>query len=137
MAGWIEKAENDLDNAVHTAARGEDCPTDTVCFHAQQCAEKYLKGLLVHLGLDFPRTHDLEVLIALAPEDLDLALSAEQQRTLTAYATITRYPGDYEPIPLPEAKRAILLARRVRTAVRRVLPKEVLAKKKRQSPEKR
>ncbi len=32
---WIEKAENDLKNAAHTLKMGADCPTDTVCFHAQ------------------------------------------------------------------------------------------------------
>ena len=37
---WLDKAENDLKNAAHTLEMGEACPTDTVCFHAQQCAEK-------------------------------------------------------------------------------------------------
>ncbi len=36
---WIEKAENDLKNAVYTLKMREDCPTDTTCFHAQQCVE--------------------------------------------------------------------------------------------------
>jgi len=39
---WVQKAENDLKNAAYTLQMGEGCPTDTVCFHAQQCAEKYL-----------------------------------------------------------------------------------------------
>ena len=42
---WIEKAEGDLRNAEHTLTLEQDCPLDTVCFHAQQCAEKYLKAL--------------------------------------------------------------------------------------------
>jgi len=37
---WVQKAENDLKNAAHTLRMGKDCPTDTVCFHAQQCVEK-------------------------------------------------------------------------------------------------
>ncbi len=36
---WVVKAENDFKNAVHTLKLGVDCPTDTVCFHAQQCVE--------------------------------------------------------------------------------------------------
>lgn len=44
---WIEKAENDYRNFQNTLKMGEDCPYDTVCFHAQQCAEKYLKARLV------------------------------------------------------------------------------------------
>lgn len=44
---WIKKAEGDLKTAEHTLTLKERCPFDTVCFHAQQCAEKYLKALLV------------------------------------------------------------------------------------------
>ena len=60
---WVQKAENDLKNAVNTLKMGEDCPTDTVCFHAQQCVEKYLKAFLVSRDIDFPRTHDIGDLV--------------------------------------------------------------------------
>jgi len=40
---WVQKAENDLKNAAYTLQMGEDSPTDTVCFHAQRCVEKYVK----------------------------------------------------------------------------------------------
>ena len=52
---WVQKAESDLKTATYTLQLAEDCPTDTVCFHAQQCIEKYVKALLVLTGLDFPR----------------------------------------------------------------------------------
>ena len=58
---WVIKAENDLRAASHILKLGEECPTDTVCFHAQQCVEKYLKAFLVLEGIDFPKTHDIEV----------------------------------------------------------------------------
>ena len=90
---WITKAENDLKNAANTLKMGEDCPTDTVCFHAQQCSEKYLKALMVWKGIPFPKTHDLSSLIALLPKDLQNLLSVEEQELLTEYATVTRYPG--------------------------------------------
>ncbi len=41
---WLAKAENDLKTAVVALTLGGDCPTDTVCFHAQQCVEKYIKA---------------------------------------------------------------------------------------------
>lgn len=44
VRGWIEKAESDLKNAAISLNSGPDCPADTVTFHAQQCAEKYLKA---------------------------------------------------------------------------------------------
>jgi len=128
---WIIKAENDLKTASHTLKMRRGCPTDTVCFHAQQCVEKYLKAFLVGKGIDFPRTHDIEHLVALLPESIWLRLSIEEQRRLTAYATVTRYPGDYEPIPLTEAQQSVRLARRVRRDLRRILPNETLLRRRR------
>lgn len=121
---WIKKAENDLKNAVHTLKLGEDCPTDTVGFHAQQCVEKYLKGLLCFRGIDFPKTHNITELVALLPASTPVDLTPKEQELLTDYATVTRYPGDYDEIPLAEAKRAVKIARRVRRDVRRLIPRE-------------
>lgn len=121
---WVVKAENDLKNAAHSLKLGEECPTDTVCFHAQQCVEKYLKALLVWKQTPFAKTHDIGVIAALVPAELRPDLTPEEARRLTKYGTVTRYPGDEEPISLTEARRAVRLARRVRTAVRRLLPKE-------------
>lgn len=56
---WFKKAESDLKTAEHILTLKESCPFDIVCFHAQQCAEKYLKALLVFRSIDFPKTHDL------------------------------------------------------------------------------
>jgi HEPN domain-containing protein len=127
---WIIKAENDLKTASHTLKMTRGCPTDTVCFHAQQCVEKYLKAFLVSKGIDFPRTHDIEHLVSLLPGSIWLRLSIEEQRRLTAYATVTRYPGEYEPIPLAEAQQSVRFARRVRRQMRRLLPKEILSPRK-------
>ena len=123
---WVQKAENDLKNAAYTLQMGEDCPTDTVCFHAQQCAEKYLKALLVFKGIDFPRTHDIGQLMTLLPVESRPTLTPDEQERLTDYATVTRYPGDYEPIPLSETRRALRVARRVRSAIRTLLPRKML-----------
>ena len=65
---WIKKAESDLKTAEHILTLEEDCPFDTVCFHAQQCAEKYLKALLVYRSIDFPKTHDIRLLMQRVPD---------------------------------------------------------------------
>lgn len=122
---WVRKADNDLKNAAHTLKLGHACPTDTVCFHAQQCVEKYLKALLVVSGRDFPKTHNVDGLMLSLPAAVRSSLAfltADEQDRLTEYATVTRYPGDYDPIPLTEAREAVTLARRVRKAVRDRLP---------------
>jgi len=114
---WIAKADNDLKTAAHTLKLGADCPTDTVCYHGQQCIEKYLKALLVFRGIDFPKTHDLERLVAMLPSRLRPRLTNEEQGRITAYATGARYPG-WGEIPLSEARRAVAAARRVRREIR-------------------
>lgn len=123
---WIHKGENDLKNAANTLKMGYDCPTDTVCYHAQQCVEKYLKALLAWNGTPSPKTHNLSLLMALLhPERPDL-LSPAEQDLLTDYAIVTRYPGEAEDPTLTEARKAVRLARRVRKTVRNLLPKEAL-----------
>jgi HEPN domain-containing protein len=67
---------------------------DGVCFHCQQCVEKYLKAKLEEAGTRFPRTHDLT-------SPLALALNVEPQWVslqsilvvLNPYAIAYRYPG--------------------------------------------
>ncbi len=121
---WVEKAENDLTNAEHTLTMGSGCPFDTVCFHTQQCAEKYLKALLVERSIAFPKTHDLLYLLRLASQEADLDLRSEDVATINRYSVEARYPGHWDPITRREAEEAVEAARRVRTAVRAVLPEE-------------
>ncbi len=74
-------------------------PWDIVCFHAQQAAEKALKGFLAFHGRTPPRTHDL-VAVLVECAKVDRALSALEGvcRRLTYYAVGGRYPDDlYEP----------------------------------------
>lgn len=123
---WIQKAENDLVTASHTLRLGKRCPTDTVCFHAQQCVEKYLKAILILSRIDFPRTHDLGVLVLRCPIKSVFEVVPEELDRLTEYATTSRYPGDYELITLTEARRAVSIARRLRKAIRKRLPRAVL-----------
>ena len=67
---------------------------DAVCFHAEQCAEKYLKAWLVEQGADFPKTHDLEVLARLcSPSLAEVEPLMDGLRFLTSYAVEIRYPG--------------------------------------------
>ena len=120
---WVQKAENDLSNAVQTLKMGNDCPTDTVCFHVQQCVEKYLKALLIYEDKVVIHTHHINTLMVLLPHSIRPELTPKEQAILTNYAVTTRYPGDYDLISLTEARRAVRIARRVRKHVRELLPK--------------
>jgi HEPN domain-containing protein len=123
---WIEKAEHDIRTAEHTLTLKEDCPFDTVCFHAQQCVEKYLKALLLVHSVEFPRTHDLRVLRQLVPLQAGLDLDIRHIVTLNRYTIEARYPGDWDPISQNEAQAAVTIARRARRAIRACLPSEAL-----------
>ncbi|MFQ5804660.1 MAG: HEPN domain-containing protein [Candidatus Methylomirabilales bacterium] len=123
---WVEKAEHDLRNAEHTLTLKEDCPSDTVCFHAQQCVEKYLKALLLVYSVDFPKTHDLRVLMQRVSLHIELGLEISEIVALNRYTVEARYPGDWEPITRDDAEEAVAIARKAREAVRACLPKEAV-----------
>src|SRR5438552_3602045 len=101
-------------------------PTDTVCFHAQQCAEKHLKALLAFHSVPFPKIHDIRELVMLVPPRLRPRLDGSMQDRLTKYATVTRYPGGGAEPSLTEARKAVAAARSVRRQVRRLLPRAAL-----------
>jgi HEPN domain-containing protein len=127
---WLAKADNDLRTATHTLTLGKECPTDTVCFHAQQCIEKHIKALLVFRAIAFPRTHDIAVLRALLPRKLRPKMEKKVQESMTSYAAEMRYPGAGPDVLLSEARKAVAIARRVRKEIRRHLPRAALRREK-------
>src|SRR5438552_2364110 len=91
---WLRKAEADYRVAVRIA-RGNRPFHDQLCFHCQQAAEKYLKGLLEELGLAIPKVHDLWQLAALLlPYHSVLRSQRRGLVFLTNFAVAVRYPGD-------------------------------------------
>jgi len=60
---WVEKAEGDFQTAQREMRARKSPNFDSATFHAQQCAEKYLKARLQEAGVNFPHTHDLESLL--------------------------------------------------------------------------
>jgi HEPN domain-containing protein len=126
IRAWLIKADHDLLTAGHTLRLGADCPTDTVCFHAQQCVEKHLKALLVFRATPFPQTHNIGLLRGLLPPRFRPKLEPRLQKRLTEYATAEGYPDAGTEIPFAEARQAVAVARRVRREVRRHLPRAAL-----------
>ena len=118
---WIAKADNDLRNAEHTIQLEVDCPFDTVCFHAQQCAEKCLKALLVFHGIDPPRVHDVRMLVRQLPPQAAGRFDIEGLLVLNRYSVEARYPGEWDPILREDAEEALRLARLVRETTRELL----------------
>ncbi len=121
IRGWVEKAEHDWRAAVHSMELAAEGLTDIVCYHCQQCAEKYLKALLIAAGHEFPKTHDLRLLLDKVEEEYDLGIGREQVIPLNRYLVEGRYPGDWELITVAEAEQAIEMAGGVRTVARALL----------------
>ncbi|MBI3948867.1 MAG: HEPN domain-containing protein [Acidobacteria bacterium] len=119
---WLAEAENDLLNIQNNLA-ADHIPWDTICFLAQQAAEKLLKAFLVYHGRTFLRTHDLIALLAICVEiDASLTGLEDDCRRLTHYAVGSRYPDDlYEPDE-SDASGMVAAAYRVRSEILARLP---------------
>lgn len=91
---WIDKAEGDWESLNRELPARKAQNYDSACFHAQQCAEKYLKARLQEAGLAFPKTHDLTALLALLLS-VKPSWSGWQASLLRlkTYAIHYRYPG--------------------------------------------
>ena len=110
---WVEKAERDYATAKRELAAVDQPNYDAVCFHAQQCIEKLLKGLLIHLGSIPTKTHDLAYLGQLLSQIFPgLDWPVEDLRFLTRAAVAFRYPG--ESADREEAALSLDIATRLR-----------------------
>ena len=117
---WVVKAEEDY--AVLDVLRRKRRPSfnNAICFHAQQCAEKYLKALLTHARLSFPKTHDLLELLELAKRrHPSLELTRPLLEYLEPYAVALRYPGEFAS--RVEATRAVRIMSQLRARFRHLL----------------
>ena len=109
---WLSRAQGNLALAKTPMPAGgfwED-----LCFNTQQAVEKAIKAVMLHKGISFRYTHDLEELLATfaqstgqVPEDIKDAIG------LTEYAVETRYPGGREPVTEDEYHEAVQTAERV------------------------
>jgi HEPN domain-containing protein len=112
---WLIFAREDLQVAEIVLDAGI---YNQVCFHAQQCVEKALKGALVRQGHVPPRTHSITDLLSLFPSEWLADLRDDLSMMDDLYIP-TRYP-DALPGMLPdglpgraEAEEALALARAV------------------------
>ena len=117
---WFEKADQDLEMARRALKPGQPLPEMT-CYHAQQCAEKYLKGYLIAHSVPFRCVHDLiylmQLCIARNPTFEKLMPAVE---ILNEYGATMRYPmeGSVET-DIETAREAIRLAEQIATLVRK------------------
>ena len=110
---WLVRSEHDLRVAQYLLTM-PDPPSESVGFHAQQCAEKALKAYLTLHRVSFERRHDLNYLIDLcAPLEPDFEQFRAPADELTPYAVEFRYPDTLPLVPLEPVRAAVDAAERI------------------------
>ncbi len=114
---WIEKAEEDF-VAAGNAIRARNRPLyNTACYHAQQCAEKYLKARLEEAGHQVDKTHNLiDLLKQILPIEPGWASLQSDLRVLNGFSVDYRYPG--KSATKSQAQDALKRCRNVRKIIR-------------------
>jgi HEPN domain-containing protein len=120
---WFEHADEDLRLALGAMnlPGEEEPPYRLIAYHAQQCAEKYLKAFLVYHNVDFPYTHNISILLELCGDYAEWPKKLQDAEELSRYVVTTRYPGEDLVVTKEEAQEAIEIAQRVRKQIRTAL----------------
>lgn len=95
---WLIRAERELIHAEQSFDHAIVI-NEAIVWHAQQAAEKAVKGFLTAHGRTFPKIHDVSRLVTTAAEiDREFETYSVQAQTLSPYAIEFRYPdGELEP----------------------------------------
>jgi HEPN domain-containing protein len=94
LKNWIFRANEDIAVIEKLFESGPEQFASSICFHAQQAVEKFLKAYLVFNDIDFPKTHDLDFLLLECKKinnkvfDIDLG-------SLTDFGVSIRHPDDF------------------------------------------
>jgi len=90
----VSKAEGDYDNVLLLRRSRKRSRYDNICYHCQQCAEKYMKARLNEARIQFRKTHDLEALLDLVKAiEPHWTIHKPRLKRLTEFAFTVRYPG--------------------------------------------
>ncbi len=114
---WFKKADSDLKN-IENNLKADEPPTDTICFHAQQAIEKYIKGALIYFGKHITKTHDLvNLLTSISAYIPELEVFEDKLHEISRYGVEVRYPDIFYEPSLEEAKSAFEVALKVKDIV--------------------
>lgn len=93
---WFSTGDMDLESAAFLQ-KMRPAPAEIICYHCQQCAEKYLKGFIALYGKEIPRVHDLVVLNKRCfDHEKEFKMIQDHCIDLTDYGIQMRYPFHIE-----------------------------------------
>ncbi|MCK9208056.1 MAG: HEPN domain-containing protein [Salinivirgaceae bacterium] len=114
---WIEKADHDLGTGQLTYLYLPQY-RDTIAFHCQQAAEKYLKGFLLFSDIPFKKQHSLNYLLGLLSQKIEISDKLyDDASELEDFAVEIRYPDTSVDLSDEEIQQAFKISKQVREFV--------------------
>jgi len=120
LSHWKIKADNDI-KTIENELESNDPVTDSICYHAQQAAEKYLKLFLVSKGIEPAKSHNIAFLKNECEKTTPELSQLSDIEYLTDYAVDLRYPDNFYIPNLDEAKEAYSDALKVKEFISKIL----------------
>ncbi len=120
---WLDKANNDLLAAEAILAYYEEPPTDTICYHCHQVAEKCFKAFLIAKANKLHKIHEtVELLEFCIASDRSFENFRDSAENLNRFYIDAKYPPGFPVLyPLDEAKIAVEQAREILAFTRKKL----------------
>jgi|SRR6185437_14580497 HEPN domain-containing protein len=112
---WLEKAEHDL-MAARLILDHQPIILDISCFHCQQAVEKYLKTFLILHKKDFPKTHNIDLLLK-SCSTINDRFEEVDVKNLEDFAVRGRYPHDFLLPSLEETEELFKIALEIKDLV--------------------
>lgn len=116
IKNWLYRANEDISVVENLAENNIKYFSSSICFHAQQVVEKFLKAFLVFHNIDFPRTHDLDYLL-LECQKIDKESFDIDLKSLFDFGVSVRYPDDFFLPGINETKEYIAIAKEIKSLV--------------------
>lgn len=95
IKNWLFRGNEDISVVEELFQSNPDKFSSSICFHAQQAVEKFLKAYLIFKNIDFPRTHDLDFLLSECLKIEKTGFIDIELKSLTDYGVSIRYPDDF------------------------------------------
>ena len=113
IKNWLFRANEDISVIQTLASLNLEYYTSTICFHAHQAVEKFLKTYLIYHDINFPKTHDLDFLL-LECKKMDKSAFEIELKSLTDFGVSVRYPDDFYVPGVNETRDYIKIAEEIK-----------------------
>ena len=119
---WLKFAERDYSISLFLKENYRPLPVENICYGCQQSVEKALKAVLIYHTGDAPKIHDINLLTKMCQDYTDeITLDSSVAKTLTRFATKSRYPDEVYDFTDDDVELALKYAKLILDDVENVL----------------